>query len=84
MIADVNLTGPLGGDSRYTLYPATKEMLGDHEIVAECELPESFWAAKVCSFPQPARTDNATTEDNHKLHSPRKEWTDFLIWNVER
>jgi len=83
-IPGVNLTGPLGGNSRYTLYPATAETLGVHEIVAECGLPDSFWAAELRCFPHPARSNNETKEYRQKPQKPADEWNDFLIRKVER
>jgi hypothetical protein len=73
MIAGVNFTGGPGGDSRYTLYPATLEALGVHEIVAECGLFDSFWAAKLGDFPHPARSHSATKENKQTSRSPGDE-----------
>jgi hypothetical protein len=81
----VSLTGPLDVDKRYTLYPATGDLLAVQVIVTECGLSVSFCAGvyQLRSFPHPAETDSAAKETRKKPRRAREEWNGFLIRKAE-
>ncbi len=73
-----------GGDARYTLYPATGDLLAAQVIVTECGLAGSdFWASPLSRFPHPARSNNATKEYRQKRRKPAGGWEKFLIRKAE-
>jgi hypothetical protein len=73
------LIGPLDGDARYTLYPATRETLDFQFRVTEWGFSGSFCAYELRSFPHPARSDNAAKARRENLCRDPREWRDFLM-----
>ncbi len=70
----VNLTGPLGGEARYTLYPSTGDMLAVQPTVTEWGLSDAFWSYQLCIVPHPAKSESAAREYRPKPRRRGREW----------
>ena len=77
--------GAPGGEERYTLYPATGDLLVVQLIVTECGLAGAagVWDSPISFFPHPAKSDSAAKEKRQKPRRAGREWKVPLIRKAE-